>query len=129
MYEYRAFVVRVIDGDTVIMDVDLGFYTYSRMSCRLYGINAIELNQPGGSAAHTHLAGLLPEGKGVIVKSVKPDKYAGRFDAIVLVIDPVLIIINDQMVSDGYAAAWDGKGPRPVPPWPIPEPPTPAAAE
>lgn len=121
MYEYKAIVVRVVDGDTIILDVDLGFYTYVRMSCRLAGLNAIELSQPGGSQARTHLAGLLPDGTTVIVKSVKPDKFAGRFDAIVL--EPASVtIINDKMIKDGYAAAWNGSGPRPVPPWPIPTP-------
>lgn len=119
MYEYKATVVRVIDGDTVILDVDLGFYVLVRMSCRLAGINAIELNQPGGSQARVHLSEMLPVATPVIVESVKPDKFAGRFDAIV--IEPrTATTINDRMVADGYAAVWNGSGPRPVPPWPIP---------
>jgi micrococcal nuclease len=120
MYDYKATIVRVIDGDTVLMDVDLGFYTYSRMSCRLAGLNAIELNQPGGSQARTHLTTLLPQGTAVVVQSVKPDKYAGRFDAIVTSgTGGGSVNINDTMVADGYAAPWDGSGPRPVPVWPI----------
>ena len=31
MYEYRARIVRVIDGDTVDAEVDLGFHISSRM--------------------------------------------------------------------------------------------------
>jgi micrococcal nuclease len=120
MYEYKATVVRVVDGDTVLLDVDLGFYTYSRMSCRLAGINCRELNEPGGSQARGYLTSLLPVGAEVVVTSVKPDKYAGRFDAIVATSDGT--IINNKMVEAGYAALWDGKGARPVPPWPIPNP-------
>jgi endonuclease YncB( thermonuclease family) len=78
MYEYKATVVRVIDGDTVLLDLDLGFYMIARMSCRLAGLNSIELSQPGGSAAKTHLASLLPAGAALAVTSVKADKYAGR---------------------------------------------------
>jgi micrococcal nuclease len=117
MYEYNATVVRVVDGDTVLLDVDLGFYTYVRMSCRLAGINCRELNEPGGSQARTYLASMLTAGAGVVVTSVKPDKYAGRFDAILTLKG---ISINNEMVKTGYAAIWDGKGTRPVPPWPIP---------
>lgn len=117
MYEYKASVVRVVDGDTVLLDMDLGFYTYVRMSCRLAGLNCRELNEPGGSAAKTYLASLLPIGAELIVNSVKPDKYAGRFDAYLTLKGTK---INAKMIADGYAAKWDGKGPRPVPPWPIP---------
>lgn len=85
-YTRRASVVRVIDGDTAVLDVDLGFYLTCRMSCRLYGINAPELHAPDpapGEAARDRLAELLPAGQTVAVWSVKPDKYAGRFDGVV----------------------------------------------
>lgn len=118
MYDYRATVVRVIDGDTVILDVDLGFYMMARMSCRLTGINARELHDAGGAAARDHLAGLLPVGTSVVVSSVKPDKYAGRFDGIVY--DETHKSANAQMITAGYAISWDGHGAAPVPPWPIP---------
>jgi micrococcal nuclease len=116
MYEYNATVVRVVDGDTVILDVDLGFYTYVRMACRLAGINSIELSQPGGSQARTHLAGLLPVGHKVTINSAKPDKYAGRFDGYIFI---GAANINQQMIKDGYAAVWNGVGKRPVPAWPL----------
>jgi micrococcal nuclease len=119
MYEYKATVVRIVDGDTVLLDLDLGFYMVARMSCRLAGLNSIELNQPGGSAAKSYLASLLPVGSELIVNSVKPDKYAGRFDAY---LTRGGTDINARMIADGYAAKWDGHGPRPVPPWPIPIP-------
>ncbi|UBF19236.1 micrococcal nuclease [Halorubrum phage HRTV-17] len=42
MYEYRAEVVRVIDGDTVVLDLDLGFYTRTRVTTRLLGVDTAE---------------------------------------------------------------------------------------
>jgi micrococcal nuclease len=44
MYEYRAKIERVIDGDTVICLIDLGFHCYHRESIRLYGINCPEVH-------------------------------------------------------------------------------------
>ena len=41
-YFYDARVLRVVDGDTVDMDVDLGFHTRVKKRVRLYGINAPE---------------------------------------------------------------------------------------
>jgi micrococcal nuclease len=116
MYEYNAVVVRIVDGDTVILDVDLGFYMYVRMSCRLSGINCLEMNEPGGSQAKTYLAGILPIASKVLVHSIKPDKYAGRFDGIIVYNG---MNINENLVISGYAVPWTGSGPRPVPTWPI----------
>jgi micrococcal nuclease len=41
--EYRGKVVRVIDGDTIVVDVDLGFYIWTRIHLRLAGIDTPEL--------------------------------------------------------------------------------------
>jgi micrococcal nuclease len=62
MYEYRARIVRVIDGDTVEAEVDLGFHICSRMRLRLFGINAPEIKgptRPAGLAARDYLNHLI----------------------------------------------------------------------
>lgn len=43
MYSYRGNVTKVIDGDTIDVDVDLGFHVTLNMRLRLYGINAPEM--------------------------------------------------------------------------------------
>jgi endonuclease YncB( thermonuclease family) len=83
-YIRRVQVARVLDGDTFVCDVDLGFHVLVRMSCRLAGINAPEHDEPGGPQARAALAAILGRG-GVTVCSVRADKYAGRFDAVVVV--------------------------------------------
>lgn len=43
MYEYRCKIVRVVDGDTVDVDIDLGFgIVYANQRVRLYGIDTPE---------------------------------------------------------------------------------------
>ena len=43
MYEYKATIVRVVDGDTVDVDIDLGFDTWlHNQRIRLYGIDTPE---------------------------------------------------------------------------------------
>lgn len=44
MYQYRFSLVRVIDGDTLVVDIDLGFYVTVRQTVRLVGINTPELH-------------------------------------------------------------------------------------
>ena len=43
MYEYRAKIIKVIDGDTVDVDIDLGFgIVFAKQRVRLYGIDTPE---------------------------------------------------------------------------------------
>lgn len=112
-YTYAAKVVSVHDGDTITLDVDLGFYVRAQQPCRLLGINACELATVKGDEAREFMTTLMPPGKLCTVRSVKPDKYGGRFLGDVMLLDgrrPA-----DLLVAAGLAAVWDGKGPRPVP--------------
>lgn len=115
-YVYGATVKRVIDGDTLAVDVDLGFHVRSVMLCRLSGLNARELSQDGGPDARDNLLLLTPPGTPVVLRSVRADKYAGRFDAIVYLPDGS--DLNAALIEQGWAAPWDGRGTRPVPVWP-----------
>lgn len=99
-YERRAVIVRVIDGDTVIVDVDNGFWQTIRMSCRLFGINAPELNTEEGKASRLFLFNLLQVGTSVLIKSIQPDKYSGRFDGVIV---SGGVDVNALMVERGFA--------------------------
>lgn len=116
-YVYSATVLRVIDGDTVAAAVDLGFFVTVKMSLRLAGLNARELRDEGGPEARDHLAALLPVGTEVVVQSVKPDKYAGRADAVLIVSGRNL---NQRLLAEGWAAPYTGQGLTSdhVPAWP-----------
>lgn len=117
MHDYEAQVVRVIDGDTVVLDVDLGFNVWVReQSFRLLGINAREKSEAGGKQAKAHLESLLPPRTPLILTSVKPDKFGGRYDARLALLDGR--DVAEGLVQDGWAASWTGAGAKPVPPWP-----------
>ena len=115
-YTYRATVVSVHDGDTFTAILDLGFDLSFRTSVRLAGCNARELAMPGGKEARDHLAELLAD-QHIVLASAKWDKYGGRIDAVVTLVDGGLAL-SARLVADGWAAAWDGRGPAPVPAWP-----------
>ena len=42
MFEYNAEIIRVVDGDTLIALIDVGFHTHVKSTLRLYGINTPE---------------------------------------------------------------------------------------
>jgi endonuclease YncB( thermonuclease family) len=111
----RATVVGVHDGDTVTMDVDLGFGISRRgLPFRLLGLNARELRDPGGSEARANLLTLIPIGTMLRLTSVKDDKYA-RYLAVLWLGDTD---ICQRLIDTDWAAAWNGKGAKPLPPWP-----------
>jgi len=80
-YTYWATVVRVIDGDTVLLNVDLGFDTWSHnRSIDLTGITAPSTqgtDKAEGFKWKTRLQELLPVGSEVVIQSSK-DKSTGQ---------------------------------------------------
>lgn len=105
-YTYRAEVVDVIDGDTIDVHIDLGFYVWIRFQrIHLFGVEAPEAGA-AGDAAKQHLESLIG-GKMVILKSLRgedsPDRQGsfGNWYGIVYVDGKS---INDAMVDSGHAA-------------------------
>lgn len=95
-YSYKAKVIKVIDGDTVGLMVDLGFEVYKIVRCRLARINAPEIKETEGINSTTYLKALLPEGKEVTFQSTGYDKYK-RSIAEIYVDD---INVSDKLVQD-----------------------------
>lgn len=123
MYEYNAIVRDVHDGDTITADIDLGLGIWKHgVALRLYGCNARELKDAGGAEARDNLAALLPVGSRVVLRSHKPgrdlpeDKYGGRYDASVTLLDGSDLVT--RLLAGQWVSAWNGRGVRPVPPWP-----------
>lgn len=107
MYTYKAAVVRIVDGDTLIVDIDLGFGVWLKgQSVRLAKINAPELRGPtkeAGIAAKDFLTKLILN-KWVQIRIEKGKEKYGRWLATVLIEeDKNLIEINKKMVAEGYA--------------------------
>lgn len=108
LYEYRARVLSVVDGDTVHLEVDLGFDVRQRMTVRLFGINTPEMNTKTGPQAKAALLGKLVDGIGtykeVTLLSIKDkrEKY-GRYLG-TLVVDGVNL--NEWLVEHGYAKTY-----------------------
>ena len=84
MYEYQAKVTRVVDGDTIEAEVDLGFHIKMNMKIRLAGINAPEMNTVEGRKLKAELITLL-EDKTITLLTVKDkqEKY-GRYLGIIV---------------------------------------------
>ncbi len=130
MYEYSAVVRRIIDGDSIVVDVDMGRGIWVlKARHRLVGCNARALADPGGAEARANLLELIPEGTRVTLRSYKPYKYGGSDEAAEYMCDitagpflpPGVGSLVAHLIATGWAALWDGHGPAPQPPWPRPE--------
>lgn len=116
MYEYKvARLIDVVDGDTIDVQIDLGFHVSFSSRVRLNGIDTPESRtldlreKKMGLAAKEWLKHRLQSAKKIVIKTEKPDsseKY-GRILGTVFV-DGEPLSLNDQLVKGGYAWAYDG---------------------
>ncbi|NBS88497.1 nuclease [bacterium] len=116
MYEYKvARLIDVVDGDTIDVQIDLGFDVSFSSRVRLNGIDTPESRtldlreKKMGLAAKEWLKHRLESAKKIVIKTEKPDsseKY-GRILGTIF-IDGEPLSLNDQLVKGGYAWAYDG---------------------
>jgi micrococcal nuclease len=118
IYIYKAGLVRVVDGDTVDLVIDLGFDTSRKERFRLYGIDAPGTITAAGKEAKAWLWDALQPLEAIYVQTIqletraKRDKY-GRFLAVLYDELPTLVAvarepihpasINSRMIAEGHA--------------------------
>lgn len=116
MYEYRVSrLLDVIDGDTIDVQIDLGFDVSFTSRVRLNGIDTPESRTTDlhekkyGLESKEWLKHRLESAKNIVIRTEKPDsseKY-GRILG-TLFINGETESINDQLVKGGYAWVYDG---------------------
>ena len=116
MFEYRVKqVMKVVDGDTIDVDIDLGFSISYSQRLRLAGIDTPEsrttdkLEKSLGLESKEYLKSKLKDAKDIVVRTEKPDsseKY-GRILGWVYV-NGDSKSLNEQMIEDGYAWGYMG---------------------
>lgn len=117
MYEYRARVIKVVDGDTVDVDIDLGFGIWLKDErVRMMGIDTPEsrtkdkVEKVFGLLSKTRLKELL--GKDVILKTQvnkNGEDMKGKFGRILGdFVTKNGSMATDIMVAEGHAVAYFG---------------------
>jgi micrococcal nuclease len=117
MYEYRVKkLMNVIDGDTIDVDIDLGFDISLARRVRMAGIDTPESRTTDkaekvlGLESKEYLKKMMKDAKTIVIKTQLPDsseKY-GRILGWVY-IDDATKSINEQMIEDGYAWGYMGE--------------------
>ena len=120
MYEYRCAVLKVVDGDTVDVDIDLGFGVWVRNErVRIMGIDTPEsrtsdrVEKLFGKAAKERVIGLL---SGDVILKTQVDKNGsdmkGKFGRIlgdfIVEKNGKEMMLTDVMIEEGHAVAYFG---------------------
>jgi micrococcal nuclease len=116
MYEYRVKnVIKVVDGDTIDVEIDLGFDISITQRVRLAGIDTPEsrtrdlAEKALGLEVKELLQRKLEEAKVIVIKTEKPDS-TGKFGRVIgwLHLDNAEVSLNKTLVASGYAWKYDG---------------------
>jgi micrococcal nuclease len=122
MYQYNVSVVKVVDGDTIDVDIDLGFgMTYKKQRVRLMGIDTPESRtrdleeKKFGKASKKHLKKLLEGAERISLISHDKGKFGRILGEIYIHFNeghPVFgteINVNQQMIDDHHAVEYSGE--------------------
>ena len=107
MYEYDAKILRVVDGDTLAVECDLGFDVSTRLNVRLSGLDAPERNTVEGKAAIAWLeVEIATRGSDCTLRTIKDrrEKF-GRYLGVFTFGEWCL---NDALLAAGHAKLYDG---------------------
>lgn len=106
--EYVAKLVKVIDGDSVRLDVDLGFNLRGTFDFQLQGIDAPEVvgkQAREGRTAKKAVTEWLKDAQTILVRTSGVQTGAGRWWADVLVIaEADAFSVGDRLVAEKLAA-------------------------
>jgi micrococcal nuclease len=113
MYEYNCKIVRVVDGDTIDVDIDLGFNHWIHDErIRLFGVDCPECRsrdpeeKAAGLAAKDYVKGLLHDG-GTYTLTTKEKGKFGRYLGVIQLTDKTSV--NGALVKEKFAVAYYGQ--------------------
>ena len=117
MYEYNCEILRVVDGDTVDVSIDLGFDISYKSRVRLYGIDTPESRtrdkdeKARGLMSKEYLIDELSKGQ-VVIKTHKDKK--GKFGRVLGEMYVGERNINLMMVDDFLAVEYKGQSKKEI---------------
>ena len=117
MYQYKCKINKVLDGDTVDIDLDLGFnIVLANQRVRMAGIDTPESRttnkeeKPRGLLSKKKLGEKLPIGSWQIIETQKSDNNDDKFGRILgvfLLEDGTKV--NDWLIKNNYAVSYKGE--------------------
>ncbi len=113
MYEYSCGITRIVDGDTVDAEIDLGFDIIYKSRVRLYGIDTPESRtrdldeKARGKLAAKFLSDAILHADTLVIQT-KLDKK-GKFGRVLGVIVADGVDLNQALIDNHLAVAYTGQ--------------------
>lgn len=115
MYEYKCRIVKVVDGDTVDVDIDLGFGVWLHDErIRLAGIDAPEsrtrdlVEKQFGLLAKAYVEAQLPVGSTQKLVTSRYDETKGKFGRVLGDFNMNGYLLTQRMIAERLAVPYDG---------------------
>ena len=117
MYNYKATLMRVVDGDTIDAEIDLGFKVFIKERIRLMGIDTPEsrtrnlAEKSWGKAASARLSELLAEADGkftLVTKLQKKGKFGRILGTIQVSTKDGIVDANQVLMNENFAIPYTG---------------------
>lgn len=112
MYEYKLNGIhKVVDGDTIDVSIDVGFYVAVIQRIRLFGVDtpemksSDELERSLANEAKLFISNWLSSQKQMKIKTYKDDKYGRMLGEI---FGDNNVCLNNILLDEGYAWPYDG---------------------
>ena len=114
MHEYKSKVTKIVDGDTIKCDIDLGFdIVLSNQTVRLYGIDTPESRTKDleekfyGNISKQFLNDYCPKGSYITLRTHLDKK--GKFGRILGELIVNKVNLNEQMIEENLAVEYYGQ--------------------
>ena len=108
MYEYSATVLSVHDGDTMTVDVDLGFGIHAVHKLRLANVNAPELDTAAGKDALAWVKQWVATNPGPYILRTKKGRETEKYGRYIgTLISPSQRILNLDLLAAGQAVSYN----------------------
>ncbi len=103
LFTYAAAVLKVVDGDTLWVQVYLEPGRWVKQKLRLRDLDCPEIATPEGKAAKRCTEALVARATAVTICTTKPDKYDRYLADVLLQTDGAETFLNNELLANGHA--------------------------
>ena len=110
LFTYAATLRRVVDGDTLVVALEVAPGIFIEQKLRLRGLDCPEMKTPEGKVAKRFVEALVAKTTAVTINTSKPDKYDRYLADVFLTTESGEVFLNNALLENGQAVrkdAWE----------------------
>ncbi|MBI4621763.1 MAG: thermonuclease family protein [Verrucomicrobia bacterium] len=107
LFTYAATLCRVVDGDTVVVALEVAPGIFIEQKLRLRGLDCPEIATPPGKAAKRFVETLVAQTTAVTINTTKPDKYDRYLADVFFTTASGDVLLNNALLENGHTVRND----------------------